>query len=176
MEEQAKPKERFDPSKHLLSLKGKSYLPVYARIAAFRDVHDIDQGWGIRTFQLAGSPAEQFATFHAEITDPEGRVVGSGTKSEDVKGFPDFAEKAETGAIGRALATAGFGTLYATDFDEGSRLADAPVAAPRSRAPAKPTAPAKTGTCATCGKSDVPSGRVAFCRQQGKPLTHFDCN
>ncbi len=89
----AKPEPKFDPTKHLMNLKGKSYLPVFARIAAFRDAHPIKDGWGIFTTQIAGSQGEQYATFHAEVTDPEGRIVGSGTKSEDVKGFSDYAEK-----------------------------------------------------------------------------------
>jgi hypothetical protein len=42
----------------------------------------------------------------------------------------DFAEKAETGAIARALAVAGYGTEAALDLDEGTdqdRIADSPV-------------------------------------------------
>ena len=42
-------------------------------------------------------------------------------------GFPDYIEKAETGAIGRALAMCGYGTLQAPEFDEQDRLADAPL-------------------------------------------------
>jgi hypothetical protein len=42
-------------------------------------------------------------------------------------GFPDYIEKAETGAIGRALAMCGYGTLQAPEFDEQDRLADMPV-------------------------------------------------
>ena len=42
-------------------------------------------------------------------------------------GFPDYIEKAETGAIGRALAMCGYGTLQAPEFDEQDRLADAPI-------------------------------------------------
>jgi hypothetical protein len=37
-------------------------------------------------------------------------------------------EKDETGAVGRALAMCGYGTLQAPEFDEGDRLADAPLA------------------------------------------------
>ena len=41
--------------------------------------------------------------------------------------MPDYIEKAETGAIGRALAMCGYGTLQAPGFDEQDRLADTPV-------------------------------------------------
>jgi hypothetical protein len=36
-------------------------------------------------------------------------------------------KETKTGAIGRALAMCGYGTLQAPEFDEQDRLADAPV-------------------------------------------------
>jgi hypothetical protein len=43
-------------------------------------------------------------------------------------GFKDYLEKAETGAIGRALAMCGYGTQFTGDeLDEGVRIVDAPV-------------------------------------------------
>jgi hypothetical protein len=48
-------------------------------------------------------------------------------KQENKQGFADHLEKAETGAIGRALGIAGFGTQFAPEFDEEDRLADSPV-------------------------------------------------
>ena len=57
-----------------------------------------------------------------------GRVIATSHKREDERGFPDFMEKSETGAIGRALALCGFGTQFCADeLDEGSRLADSPI-------------------------------------------------
>ena len=49
------------------------------------------------------------------------------SKKETEVGFPDYIEKAETGAVGRALAMCGYGTLQAPEFDEGERIADAPI-------------------------------------------------
>lgn len=167
---------RFNPREYLMNLKGKMYLPVNARIQSFREECSIFEGWGITTQQIAGSLKEQFATFRAEIIDPNGKVVSVGTKTEDIKGFPDFAEKAETGAIGRALASAGFGTLFALEFDEGtSRIADAPVAA-KGR-PTAVKAAAEPVICTICNDATkpVPSGRVSFCKQAGSPFTHFEC-
>jgi hypothetical protein len=53
--------------------------------------------------------------------------IQKSVKKETEIGFPDYMEKAETGAIGRALAMCGYGTLQAPEFDEQDRLADAPV-------------------------------------------------
>ena len=63
----------------------------------------------------------------ATIKDNFGNVVATARKKETEAGFPDYIEKAETGAIGRALAMCGYGTLQAPEFDEQDRLADAPV-------------------------------------------------
>jgi hypothetical protein len=48
-------------------------------------------------------------------------------KKETEAGFPDYIEKAETGAIGRALAMCGYGTLQAPEFDKQDRLAYASI-------------------------------------------------
>ena len=63
----------------------------------------------------------------AIIKDMLGSVIATARKKETEIGFPDYIEKAETGAIGRALAMCGYGTLQAPQFDEQDRLADAPV-------------------------------------------------
>ena len=80
---------------------------------------------------------EDSATVQATITilKPDGSVSrkAMARKTEDKKAFGDFEEKAETGAIGRALAMLGFGTQHAlSDLDEGDRIVDAPVASTRS--------------------------------------------
>lgn len=61
-----------------------------------------------------------------------GTVIAIARKKETEIGFPDYIEKAETGAIGRALAVWGYGTLQAPEFDEQDRLADAPVDKPKN--------------------------------------------
>jgi hypothetical protein len=71
--------------------------------------------------------ASGFAVFRAIAKDGKGGV-GTGTKSEKAASFPDFIEKAETGAIGRALAALGFGTQFAPELDEQHRIVDSPVA------------------------------------------------
>jgi len=67
-----------------------------------------------------------YARFKAVVTDGKGGRA-TGTKSENAANFPDFCEKAETGAIGRALAGLGYGTQFAPELNEGQRLVDSPV-------------------------------------------------
>ncbi len=108
----------------LMNLKGKPYLMVAHRLVWFREVMP---GAAIETnvYEIG----ESHAIFVATIRDENGKVLATATKKETQKDFPDFIEKAETGAVGRALAMAGFGTAFTVpDFDEGSRLADAPIA------------------------------------------------
>jgi hypothetical protein len=75
---------------------------------------------------------EQLATkavvMKATIKDMLGVVIATTRTKETEIGFPNYIEKAETGAIGRALAMCGYRTLQAPEFDEQDQLADAPVA------------------------------------------------
>ena len=98
------------------------YLPVAARIAWFRKEHPL---WSIITkVEQVGRQSRCYESDHQ-------RYVGNGDRNGQEKEtemvFPDYIEKAETGAIGRALAMCGYGTLQAPEFDEQDRLADAPV-------------------------------------------------
>ena len=63
----------------------------------------------------------------AVIKDMAGVVIATARKKETEIGFSDYIEKAETGAVGRALAIGGYGTLQAPEFEEQDRLADAPI-------------------------------------------------
>lgn len=113
----------FDPEKHLIKIQGnRSYLPVSARLVWFREQHP---NWRIET-QLQQLDVESgLAIFRASVIDDTDRVIATGTKMETRIGFPDYVEKAETGAIGRALAVAGFGTQFAPELgDEAVRTPD----------------------------------------------------
>ena len=129
----------FDPMKYMLKLpKTKKvnlangqvkwekteadYLPVAARVAWFRKDHPY---WSIITkcVQLANKAV----IMKAIIRDMQGVIIATARKKETEIGFPDYIEKAETGAVGRALAMCGYGTLQAPEFDEGERIADAPI-------------------------------------------------
>lgn len=113
----------------LLNLKGKEYLQVCWRLVWFREER-LD--WSVETELLQVN--EKATLARAIIRDAQGRVVATAHKSENVQGFADHSEKAETGAIGRALALCGFGTQFAADeLDEGKRLADAPIGTSSNR-------------------------------------------
>ena len=114
----------FDKQKHLIRVQGnREYLPVSARLIWFREEHP---DWGIVTTPVEINLEKQYAIFSASIFNAEGKLMATATKMENVRGFPDYLEKAETGSVGRALAYCGFGTQFAPELEEGTRLADAP--------------------------------------------------
>lgn len=112
---------------HLVKMKGgKLYAPVYVRIALFREEHPVSEGWALNCEIISTDDVSCLA--RAEIVDPQGRVVATGYKREHKAHFPDNEEKAMTGAAGRALLFAGYGTQYALDeLDEGERIVDTPI-------------------------------------------------
>jgi hypothetical protein len=105
----------FNPRDHFINLKGKQYLPVAARIAWFRDECP---DWTVNTYAVPELSGADYCTFAAEILDNNGRLIAKAHKTEHEKHFADYREKAETGAIGRALALCGFGTLFAQELEE----------------------------------------------------------
>jgi hypothetical protein len=116
----------------LLNLRGKQYLEVKFRLVWFREDHP---DWSIETELKSVTDVSAYA--RASIKDEKGRLIATSHKFESIQGFPDFIEKAETGAIGRALALIGYGTQFCADeLDEGKRIVDAPVA---TKEKAKPT-------------------------------------
>lgn len=125
----------FDPSRHLSLISGNEYLEVKWRLVWLRTEHP-DAVIETNLVRLEGN----FAVFEAKVTIPSGGSA-TGYGSEDSQGFRDFIEKAETKAVGRALAGLGFGTQFCTDFDFGAtqgRVVDSPVAlrnVPNNQAP-----------------------------------------
>lgn len=118
---------------------GGQYLKARDRIVWMRGEPEQHPDWTIDTLpeeiirgELKGknSVVGGYARIRANVYDETGRLIASGTKTEFSERFMDFVEKAETGAIARALAVAGYGTEAALDLDEGldaDRIADAPV-------------------------------------------------
>lgn len=104
------------------NLRGKDYLEVKYRLLWFREEKP---NWTIETNFTECSQEE--STCRAVIKDETNRIIATGHKHETKKGFADFREKAETGAIGRALAHVGYGTQFAPELSEGDRIVDSPV-------------------------------------------------
>lgn len=142
----------FNPNEHLMDLKGKQYLQVMWRLVWFREDKPT---WCIDT--KLEQLTDNHAVFSAKISDENGIQKASGYGSESIKDFRDFIEKAETKAIGRALAMLGYGTQFAPELDEGERIVDSPAqrkkSAPKPKEPEAPPAPPKEKIlCGCCGK------------------------
>lgn len=116
---------KFNPQQHMTNLKGKDYLEVKWRLVWFRDEHP--QG-SITTEVVQCDPV---IVIRAQVHNADGVIMASGIgscvpASGKVYAGREF-EKAETAAIGRALAHAGFGTQFSDDDDDLVHLADAPI-------------------------------------------------
>lgn len=115
----------------LLNLRGKEYLEVKYRLVWFREDHP---EWSIETQLMSVTDVSAYAK--ATIRDDQGRMIATSHKFESIQGFPDFIEKAETGAIGRALALIGYGTQFCADELDEAKTASPP--APSKFARTKP--------------------------------------
>jgi hypothetical protein len=141
----------FNPSEHLISIRNRQgsseYLPVQWRLVWFRNecpegsieteiIHlDLEKeteeevfAWNAekRRNESVTKTARGIAIFRATVKDGRGGIA-TGTGSERAASFGDFIEKAETKAIGRALAGLGYGTQFAPELNEEHRIVDAPV-------------------------------------------------
>jgi hypothetical protein len=123
-------------SEHVVDLKGRDYLPVAPRIAYFRE-HNPAHSIVTDVTVIDGEPRMVRAT----ISDANGSILATAHKT--VTAFAGGAvEKAETGAIGRALSLVGIGTMQALDMDEGDDIAESPAPRPAPTPAHKPTAAA----------------------------------
>ncbi len=149
--EEQKQARTFNPNDHVMQLKSKQgsqdYLPVQWRLVWFRQDHpqgtieteivhlDLDKETEEETYvwnnekrrsEKVVKTANGVAIFRATVKDGKGGVA-IGTKMEKAASFGDFLEKAETGAIGRALAALGYGTQFAPELNEQHQIVDSPV-------------------------------------------------
>lgn len=105
----------FEAGKYLTDLRGKDYLEVKWRLLWLRTEHP--------DAHIATELVKQddgFALFRAEASIPGGGSA-TGWGSQTASEFGDYIEKAETKALGRALAALGFGTQFCEDFDFSAR-------------------------------------------------------
>jgi hypothetical protein len=157
----------------LLNLKGKAYLQVADRVYAFRLDHPT---WSIITAPVEGNLAAGYVVFQARVMDGDS-IIATGHKCEAKGSFADWFEKAETGAIGRALGYCGYGTLAALDEDP-SHPCDAPRERPNGNGHSAPArdhqpqgGPAKVDTdrfCSTCGCEVLSAVVVLSQRKYGR--------
>ena len=132
----------FDPNDHLMQLRGRDYLNVQARMQWFiRDQRALimaglaSTSFVVRTELVEMDREKQWAHFKTYVRD----VLGNEATmygSESAKDFADYAEKASTKSLGRALLMLGYGTAFAGEMDEGERMVDTPQESRRHRDPA----------------------------------------
>jgi hypothetical protein len=114
----------FEPARYLTRVNGSDYLEVKWRLVWMRDRYP---DAAVETELM--SHHDNVAVFRASVTLPNGGSA-TGWGSESAGDFRDYLEKAETKAIGRALAALGFGTQFCPDFEFGAavgRVVDSPV-------------------------------------------------
>jgi hypothetical protein len=189
--------EPFNPREHLIELKSKQgtqeYLPVQWRLVWFREICpqgeiqtelitlDLDRetqeegyAWNneTRRSEKVIKRAKGYAMFKATIKDGKGGIA-TGYKSEKAASFSEFAEKAETGAIGRALAALGYGTQFAPDLDEQHRIVDAPVdrSTPASESNGNERKPIVSVRTATVGSNGKAKGTTTEENEASTPAT-----
>ena len=121
----------FDASKYMTDLNGKDYLEVKWRLLWLRTEHP-DAVIETELVKFGSG----LALFRARVAVP-GSGTATGWGSETADDFGDYIEKAETKALGRALAALGFGTQFCEDYDfsaQRERAGASRRAAPRSHA------------------------------------------
>lgn len=133
------PTGSFNPREHLRTLRNKGgegeYLDVRWRLVWLRSEHADAE---ITTEHIVIDREE--AVFKARVVIPGGGLA-TGYGSETRADFPaGHIEKAETKAVGRALAMLGYGTQFVgEELDEGDRIVDSPIdRTPTPRAAATP--------------------------------------
>lgn len=148
-------KQAFDVMKHIREQSYfdkkqnrqivKRILDTAPRVAWFRSDFPIDSGWRFLTTKVVDD--ENGCEYEANIIDPNGATVVNAHRFVARTSFENYREKAETQAVGRALALAGYGTIFALDKSEDdgegdSDHADAPVTT--AIPPTTPTEPTTT--------------------------------
>ena len=119
----------FDPRSHTIKLAGRKdrngvagppidYLPVKQRVRWLREEHP---DAAIDSHIIEITPDQ--AIFQASVSVPGGGSA-TATGSERKVAFADYIEKAESVALGRALAILGYGIDFADEFEESKEAAD----------------------------------------------------
>lgn len=104
----------------IVNIHGRQYKTVALRVSEFREAYPIEIGWAINTEIIRAD--DQACVVQAFIRNPEGVAVATGYAEENRTNTgvnsTSALENAETSAIGRALAAAGFGGDEYASADE----------------------------------------------------------
>jgi hypothetical protein len=135
----------FNPSQYFRQLRGRGgaqdYLDVKFRLLWLRREHP-----DAETLTEHIRIDDTVAIFKATVSIPGGgRATGHG--SETATDFPDYIEKAETKALGRALNALGYGAQFAeseaeTEAEPAPPPRETPAARPSTRSSSRETAAA----------------------------------
>ena len=162
----------FNPNEHMMKLKGKDYLQVAWRLVWFREDHP---DWPLDT-SIIEMDADH-AVFKAIICDENGAQKSAGHGSESKRDFGDYIEKAETKAIGRALAMLGYGTQFAADeLDEGDRIVDSHINRGKVQAEPLPDDALKPGEhmdLPPAGSWNPMNAIGLYCKRMGLKMADF---
>ena len=132
--------KRFNPAAlPLRQMRGGDYMDIKWRLVWLREHHPDAR---IVTDEKAHDPGK-WATFRATVEIPGGGLA-TGHGSETAGDFGDYYEKAETKALGRALAALGFGAQFLPE--DGEALADSPVDRPQPQGATQRPQPAQRPT------------------------------
>lgn len=119
----------FDPSAYLTEHRGRKYMEVKWRLLWLRTEHP-DAVIETEETGSGGEGPDAWVTFRARVTIPGGGSA-TGHALQTRKDFPaGFFEKTETKALGRALVCLGYGTQFATEYDEDADNVQSPVDPP----------------------------------------------
>lgn len=125
---------KFEPKNHLIKVQGQPYLEVKWRLLWLRTEHP---DWRTETLLHTCDLESHTAVFQARISDAAGSLLATGWGMETLfdlqaskSRITDWMEKAETKALGRALAAAGFGTQFSIGDWQEDGVVDAPVTIP----------------------------------------------
>lgn len=95
----------------IVKIGAREYKTVALRVQEFREAFPLESGWSLRSkiVQLD----DDKVIIRAVVANPEGRIIGTGYAEEYRKSSKINAtsalENCETSALGRALASCGFG-------------------------------------------------------------------
>jgi hypothetical protein len=164
----------FNPAEYLREIDGGDYLDVKWRVVWLRKEHPdakiatelIDREPFVEAKSGVVFPG---ATFKATVDIPGGGSA-TGHGDESANHFKDYLTKAETKALGRALAALGYGAAFAADLDDGERIADAPV----RRRGTKAARGANVVDLATADASALLSGKALYDLKEAAKLAGWN--